>query len=80
MKFKEQYRSPRYYSVGYDEDTGTPIIEVVSTGFGWMSYFFRLSPEELAEFNADNTALDDLADWLVQDKGEKFYVDRLIRG
>ena len=78
MKLKELYRSDRYYAVGIDEDTGQPVIEVVTTGSAWRTYYFKLTADEFAEFQADRTALDDLADRMAQDKGKKFYADRQL--
>jgi len=79
MEFKELYRSDKYYSVGVDDDTGDPVIEVTITGIAWTDYYFRLTPEEFDRFKSDHASLDDLADRMAYDKGAKYFTDRLIR-
>jgi len=68
----------RYYSVGVDDDSGQGVIEVIVTSLAWRSFRFRLSDEELAAVRADLHALDELAERLAIDKGQRFYADRLL--
>jgi hypothetical protein len=80
MRFKEIHRDDdRYYAVGVDEDTGAPVIIVTITSMAWRDIPFRLTEEEMDDFRRDPHALDDLAERLAQDKGAKFYTDRLLK-
>jgi len=78
MKFKELYLSPKYYVVGVGEETGAGVIAVTITSVAWREIYFRLTDEELASARADVHALDDLAERLAVDKGQRFDVDRLL--
>lgn len=69
----------RYYSVGIDDESGRGVIEVVVTPLAWRTFRFRLGDDELAAVRADPHALDDLAERLAVDKGQRFYADRLLR-
>lgn len=78
VNFRELYCSDKYYSVGVDADTGAPIIQITVTSVAWRDYFFRLTLDEFAAFQANHNALDDLADRMAYDKGRKYFADRLI--
>lgn len=79
MKPKELFvNREKYYSVAIDEDTGQPLIIVTVTSIAWRDYTFRLTHEEFESFKKDQSSLDDLAERLALDKGQKYYADRLI--
>lgn len=59
-------------------DSNDYVMEVMITGIAWYSIYFRLSDDEIDQFNRDNNALIDLSQRFAVDKGKKFYKDRLI--
>ncbi len=80
MRFKPLHiDSERYFVIGVDEDTGEGVVEIASIGVFGQSLFFRLTADELRSFHADPHSLDDLAERFAQDKGVRFYSDRLLR-
>jgi hypothetical protein len=80
MRFRELYKNDDLmFCVGRDVDTGSGIMMVTITSVGWRDLYFSLTEEEMAEFESDVHALDDLAQRLAVDKGVKFYADRLIK-
>ncbi len=79
MQFERIYIDRgNYYSIGIDRETGEYLIEVVITWIAWYYVYFRLTPEEVAEFERDNQALTPLSYELAADKGAKKYADRLV--
>lgn len=68
-----------YYSVGEDESTGRPVMEVVITAVGWYSLYFWLTEEEMQAFRADPDALTDLSHRMAVDKGKHHFKNRLIQ-
>ena len=81
MRFRETFKNVQLmYAVGIDEETGENVIVVTVPSIGWSDFYFRLTNEEASSWKHDSHALDDLAERLAIDKGNRMYADRLIRG
>ena len=58
MDFKELYvNTDDYYSVGIDQDSGSPVLMVIVTWTAWFERYFRLNDREYRRFQKNNECL-----------------------
>ena len=74
----EEYGQVDRVSIVTDRETGQHLIEVVITWIAWYSIYFRLTPDEVAAFELDKSALTPLSLELAADKGTDIFSDRLV--
>lgn len=75
---QEWINQDKYYRIGYDKLSNQKIIITTITWICWYEIYFKLTDEEFEWHKTQIEKLNDLAQRMAMDNGNKFYKERLL--